>query len=484
MRRALIVDDSKTAQVRLKKMLNRYDLVVDLAISGEDALAYLSHRIPVVIFMDHSMDGMDGFEALKVIKSNPNTAMIPVIMYTAQKGEAYVGQARALGALDTLSKDIIRPSSLERVLATLKIDPMGATESPEDVSDTPDISKSAETTDAFNEQTTTQEIHTTQEMPAIQDEDVPETPFGNPVEEENQIKVDFEEFREQISRLFELNISEVHHKIEENTERVLNKFAEETEKSSEAQNAQADVPPLVVEEEVRAERNRIGIVSTSLLILILCSLIYLVWNQQQMRLLVGTKIVSTESAPSLINNPNIAPSDSSSEILMLREDISRLEDQQERLYDAMTWILDTDLNFAFNRPPLGESLVSKLSSLTYMLENAEYHGVIQINIHLGNFCLKSGEDGMWVLASPETPIANCVMLNSLDIDRVASDYLSLEYMNFEQTNDPIVNGDISIELNFIGMAEPRRNYPGPGADAGTWNAVAGSNNRVSLSFQP
>jgi len=41
------------------------------------------------------MPGMDGFEAVSAIKNNPHTATIPIMMYTSQEGELYVGQARA-----------------------------------------------------------------------------------------------------------------------------------------------------------------------------------------------------------------------------------------------------------------------------------------------------------------------------------------------------------------------------------------------------
>ena len=120
-RRALIVDDSRTAQVRLKKMLLKYQLEVDTAKSAEEALSYLSYQMPSVIFMDHLMEGMDGFEALKIIKSNPDTAMIPIIMYTSKSGDVYVGQARALGAIDVLSKDVIEPANIEKVLRGISI---------------------------------------------------------------------------------------------------------------------------------------------------------------------------------------------------------------------------------------------------------------------------------------------------------------------------------------------------------------------------
>ena len=118
---ALIVDDSRTAQYQLKKMLEKYDLSIDTALSAEEALERLQHKQPSVIFLDHHMKGMDGFSALKIIKDNPDTALIPVIMYTSEKGSVYVGQARALGAQDILTKGAIQPASLERVLHNLNL---------------------------------------------------------------------------------------------------------------------------------------------------------------------------------------------------------------------------------------------------------------------------------------------------------------------------------------------------------------------------
>jgi hypothetical protein len=47
---------------------------------------------------------MDGFQAVKEIKSNSLAARIPIVMYTAKSGDLYVGQAQALGAVDILPK--------------------------------------------------------------------------------------------------------------------------------------------------------------------------------------------------------------------------------------------------------------------------------------------------------------------------------------------------------------------------------------------
>lgn len=128
---ALIVDDSSTAQYRLKRMLRPYDLDINAVDSGEAALRFLEVNTPDVIFMDHLMPGMDGFRALQIIKSHPETATIPVIMYTSQGGDVYTGQARALGALDVVSKDTISATDLTRVLRMIHIEPADQAPAPE-----------------------------------------------------------------------------------------------------------------------------------------------------------------------------------------------------------------------------------------------------------------------------------------------------------------------------------------------------------------
>src|SRR6202041_234912 len=119
---ALVVDDSKSARVILSRMLEKYDIEVDMADAAERAIEYLQTNRPDAIFMDHQMPGMDGLQALKTIKSNPQTAMIPIMMYTSQEGELYVGQARALGAMGVLPKQV-RSVDVSKVLYELHLLP-------------------------------------------------------------------------------------------------------------------------------------------------------------------------------------------------------------------------------------------------------------------------------------------------------------------------------------------------------------------------
>src|SRR6202171_5527245 len=96
-KRALVVDDSKSARVILSRMLEKYDIEVDMAESAEQSIEYLKHNRPDAIFLDHLMPGVDGLQAVQAIKGNPQTAMIPIMMYTSQEGRTERGAGAGPG---------------------------------------------------------------------------------------------------------------------------------------------------------------------------------------------------------------------------------------------------------------------------------------------------------------------------------------------------------------------------------------------------
>ena len=83
-KRALIVDDSKSARLFLARILEKYEIDVDSVENAESAMDYLATHRPDVIFMDHLMPGMDGFQAVQAIKNNPRTATIDSLHPTGQ----------------------------------------------------------------------------------------------------------------------------------------------------------------------------------------------------------------------------------------------------------------------------------------------------------------------------------------------------------------------------------------------------------------
>ena len=119
-KRALVVDDSKSARAFLSRILERHEITVDAAESAEAAIDYLTRNQPDVIFMDHMMPGMDGFQAVQTIKNNPRTSAIPILMYTSQEGDLYLGQARALGAEGVLPKQI-KQADVTKMLFQLRL---------------------------------------------------------------------------------------------------------------------------------------------------------------------------------------------------------------------------------------------------------------------------------------------------------------------------------------------------------------------------
>ena len=97
-KRILAVDDEKhilrLVQINLEKA--GYDVVT--ASNGQEALDQVAKHHPDLVVMDVMMPVMDGLDALKKLKSEPETARIPVIMLTAKAQDADVYQGWQLGA--------------------------------------------------------------------------------------------------------------------------------------------------------------------------------------------------------------------------------------------------------------------------------------------------------------------------------------------------------------------------------------------------
>lgn len=118
---ALVVDDSRVALVGLSRLLKAQGWLVDTSESGPETLGYLRlNPPPAVIFLDHMMPGMDGFETLAALKSNPATSAIPVVMYTSKEETGYIEEARGLGVADVLLKPP-QPLAIARILASLHL---------------------------------------------------------------------------------------------------------------------------------------------------------------------------------------------------------------------------------------------------------------------------------------------------------------------------------------------------------------------------
>jgi len=108
MKTILVVDDSKTARLTLKRKLDLLsDVQVEMADSGEAAVELLSHSAPPdLIFMDVLMGNMSGYEAAATILQNPVMADVPIVMCTSKDAQEDRDEAARNGAKGFIIKPI------------------------------------------------------------------------------------------------------------------------------------------------------------------------------------------------------------------------------------------------------------------------------------------------------------------------------------------------------------------------------------------
>jgi CheY-like chemotaxis protein len=112
---ALVVDDSKSARFAMRKFLESFGYRVDTAESAEDAYLYLRRNHPDLVFLDHIMPGVDGFEAIRALRGDAATAVLPIVLCSSNEGEEFARQARLQGATEILPK----PPGPEHIHAVL-----------------------------------------------------------------------------------------------------------------------------------------------------------------------------------------------------------------------------------------------------------------------------------------------------------------------------------------------------------------------------
>lgn len=101
---ALIIDDSATARIGIKNMLQNLGYSAHTANNGLDALDRVLTVKPDVILLDLSMPVLDGTEVLSIFKTHDSTKGIPVIILSGKEGICDKVRAEALGAAGFLNK--------------------------------------------------------------------------------------------------------------------------------------------------------------------------------------------------------------------------------------------------------------------------------------------------------------------------------------------------------------------------------------------
>lgn len=113
----LIVEDEKIISDVLQEKLEEENFTTKVAADGVEGLEAVQEFEPEMILLDLLMPNMDGFEMLKILKSDPKTKNITVIVLSNLNQDEEIKKALVLGAVDFLVKTQL---SLAEVVAKVR----------------------------------------------------------------------------------------------------------------------------------------------------------------------------------------------------------------------------------------------------------------------------------------------------------------------------------------------------------------------------
>jgi CheY-like chemotaxis protein len=423
-KRALIVDDSRSARVILGRMLETHGLQVDTAESGEQALDYLRDARPDVIFMDHLMPGMDGFDAVKQIKRDERTASIPIMMYTSQEGDAYVREARALGTVGVLSKTLV-PADVSRVLYQLRLLP-----DRRDTRDHPDAAPS---------------------MPSKSNAvAAPAASTAHPWANHGR------DSAAELRRYFETTLEHMAQRISNDVRSTVQ-------------------TPSVGQEPIRAKVSR-GVLVALLVFGLLPTLIAsaLLW-----------KMFETQRAQLDQANARLAVvvAEQQNQIEALRSELRKSQSETP----ADTEIMGREiLPVTYGEPPLSGTRIEHLRKLFDRLRAEGFKGTVRIEYFTGDFCLIGNAASGYRLANAELAQRRCDLIGSPYDDGLPPvQRQSREYTALINAVKQSSRGDIQVVTADGGrrliMAYPPQSET---LSAGDWNRIAERNHRIEITLQP
>ncbi|MDX1693447.1 MAG: response regulator [Ketobacteraceae bacterium] len=455
---ALVVDDSRMARYVLSKMLKEQGIDVDAVESGEEALGYLCGKAPDMIFMDHTMPGMDGFQALRAIKNDPRTSPIPIMMYTSKEGEVYMNQARQLGAVDVLPKQL-KPDQLKAVLEKQRLLPHLA-----------DKQKAAND----DGEGLAARIITASDL----GEDIQQ------VAKAAEKSIENKNFTNQFRRLLEEHKTALAEQGQERMAGLIEQFDERLSTVSERLDHLLNIASQPRGPWQRFSGSTRALIITVLVLAFLWMITSNLQKSQELNSLTREVVqlkdaIKTEDAKAEITQ---------SELEQELQDI--IYDQQLQNNEWLAnfeWALNRDNQFPWNAKPYNDQLAEKLGVIGNRLQAAGFEGVISLTSHLGDFCFTSNSAGAPILPEEDQLVATCSIRS---LPQGEAETLGMEqtmgFNHFLAAFELQFGDAIRIEMDTRGNQEPVKEYPEQEPDllASEWNKVAAANQRVTIELKP
>jgi len=115
-KRILVVEDHEENRRILRLLLTKHHFEVLEAVTGEEGVAMAERERPDLILMDIQLPGLDGYDATRRIKANPELKTIPIIVVTSYALSGDDTKAFAAGCDAYLAK----PVNLRNLLAKVR----------------------------------------------------------------------------------------------------------------------------------------------------------------------------------------------------------------------------------------------------------------------------------------------------------------------------------------------------------------------------
>jgi CheY-like chemotaxis protein len=115
MARVLIVEDNEMNRDMLSRRLQRKGYEVLVAEDGAEGVQKVIDEKPDIVLMDMSLPVVDGWEATRQLKANPQTQSVPIIALTAHAMAGDREKTMAVGCDDYDTKPIDMPRLLGKI---------------------------------------------------------------------------------------------------------------------------------------------------------------------------------------------------------------------------------------------------------------------------------------------------------------------------------------------------------------------------------
>ena len=117
----ILIADDEPNQIELMKFnLEKNGFLVKSALNGEQALDMIYEKKPNVLIADWMMPKMSGIELCKILRSNKDTKLLPIIMLSARSEDADKSLGLDTGADDYISKPFSPRELVSRVKALIR----------------------------------------------------------------------------------------------------------------------------------------------------------------------------------------------------------------------------------------------------------------------------------------------------------------------------------------------------------------------------